>query len=79
MVDFIAAVLAAGSVSGTQQQQGLASQATTSLATARRLVLDHGAENVARDLQQHIHSTSPTAVKVRVQSTRAHFELPATL
>lgn len=75
--DFIKAVLAAGSVGGsTQQHQALASQATTSLATARRLVLDHGAQNVARYLQQHIQSTSPTAVKVRVQST---YELPATL
>jgi hypothetical protein len=59
--DFISTVLSGSS--STQLQSS--TQAATSLTSVRRLVLDHGAEAVARDLQQQVHNTTPTACKVR--------------
>jgi hypothetical protein len=64
--DWVGAVLSAGVAgsSATQQLQLNSTQATTSLTNIRRLILDHGAEAVARDLAQHVQNTSPLACKV---------------
>lgn len=56
--DWVGAVLSAAG-SGTHS-----TQATTSLTNIRRLILEHGAEAVARDLEQHIKNTTPLACKV---------------
>lgn len=71
--DFVGAVLSAG-YSGTQLQSS--TQATTSLTNIRRLILDHGAELVARDLHQHVQNTTPVACKVGNSSEPfQHWEL----
>lgn len=59
--DFVGAVLAAG-CSSTQLPGS--TQASTSLANVRRLVVDHGADGVAKDLQQHVVGASTLACKV---------------
>lgn len=65
--ELLSAVLASG-CTNTQVQSN--TQAGTSLASLRRLVIEHGAENVANDLQQQIQGTTPVACKVCCSETQ---------
>lgn len=63
--EFISAVLTSGfNPTQLQQAPAVGTQAASSIAAIRRIVLDHGEAAVVADLQQQVQATTPVACKV---------------